>query len=972
MDPKQFVIACLLALSLQGPFLLGQDYLFREFTTFDGLSHSTVFCTYQDRSGYLWFGTYEAVHQFDGHRFLEPLKRLSLTTNRIRRITQDAQNRIWIATHDGAIRLDGDEAKKFGQAKGLASDSVNDIHIDAQGRVWFATDAGLTRMDVDGRMATFAEENGLPNPHVRRLAPSEDGVLWLGTLGGLAVYDGSYFQTFDLPGFEPHPTIFALEIDRKGRIWLGTTTGLFCIAPEGVRQFGPGNGLPSESVWAIKVDDHGRIWAGTDAGLCLAGTQALLNDTAAFERISQTHVLGFTTIYSIDSDREGNLWFGSCVGLYQLAAPALQAYGFPSMNVGEMVLSVVESQPGELWFGTDRGVLRLHHGVAENRTADLNLPDTFVRCMIAARDGGIWFGTRAGAALRLNGSPKTLTVANGLPSATIFSLYQAEDAALFIGTQDQGLAIWNQGSVQTWQPGDGLSGSRIYCIVPHPEKGVLIGTDRGIDRLHDGRLQNVALPIPSCEVYAIEVGPDNTVWAGTHLGLIALDANAAKLYDTGDGLPDKRCRQLQFDNKGRLWVGTSRGLAMFDGHRFINFHPPAPAPPFEMNHNTAMQDGRGDLWFGHYRGALRFQPGLYTARAQPLPVFLTEVSVFDQVQKSHQAFSLGYDHNQITFKFQGLNYRDPERIRYRYRLEGYDNVWREITAPQVTFDQLDPGPYRFEVLAGNASGNWSDTPARASFIIHPPFWSRWWFRLTSLLLLGAFLFWQFQQLRLRNQLLTQKASLLQAEVTKEKAAKLEREAEVKLLHSQMNPHFLQNAFTSAIYLVRTSPQRAEEMLLQLSQLFRRTMLAKRQVWATLEDECALITDYLAIQKVRFGSRLEIDIDFPKHLRQHMVPAFILQPMVENACIHGQKETLGKRHIKVRCQAADQGIRLTVANNGQPFESEAGPNIKPGHALDNINRRLKLLNQSPLSYHYLNGYHHFSVEVEFQRENHSDR
>ena len=971
MFSKPHVFVCFSVWAVFCAPLAGQEFMFREFTTVDGLSHSTVFCTFQDRSGYLWFGTYEAIHKFDGQQFLEPLKDQGVTTNRIRRITQDSRDRIWIATHGGAFRLEEGSVSHFGEEQGLASNSVNDIYVDPERRIWFATDSGLTRKDANGTI-TYTQADGLPDSHVRRLVPAKDGVLWLATLGGLALFDGTYFQSFDLPGFEPRPTIFSLQIDAQDRLWLGTTTGLFCISREGVRQFGLGDGLPSESVWALEVDRHGRIWAGTDAGLCIADVDALLGGTKPFSRVSDQHAIGFTTIYSIDHDREGNLWFGTCVGLFQLTAPALQAYRFSGEETGEMVLSLLEQEPGILWLGTDRGVLRQRQGVLENPTEALNLPDTFVRCMIADQGGGIWFGTRAGAALRLSEQPRTLTQESGLPSATIFSLFQAPDGTLYLGTQDRGLAAVQDQSIQTWQVKDGLSGSRVYCLVPHPLGGLMIGTDRGIDWLRDGRLKRMPLPIPSCEVYAIEVGPDHTIWAGTHLGLLAMRSSGPRLYGPGDGLPDKRCRQLIRDRQGHLWVGTSRGLTRFDGNRFVNFHPPAPAPPFEMNHGAALGDTQGDLWFGHYRGALRFQPSLYTSQPSPLPVFLTRVSVFDQVLDRDQPLALHHDHNQITFSFQGLDYRDPERIRYRYRLKGYDSVWREITDAHVTFDQLEPGQYRFEVRAGNPSGSWSIRPATAAFVIHPPIWSRWWFRLTSLLLLGAFLIWQFQQLRLRNQFLTQKASLLQAEVTREKAAKLEREAEVKLLHSQMNPHFLQNAFTSAIYLVRTAPQRAEDMLLQLSQLFRRTMHAKRQVWAPLADECALITDYLAIQKVRFGNRLDVAVDCPELLARKMVPAFILQPLVENACIHGQKETLGKLHIQVRCEAWGNGVRLTIANNGRPFESASGPTIQPGHALDNINRRLALLNQSPLRYRYLDGYHHFSVEVESDIENHTDR
>lgn len=947
------------------------EFLFKEFSTVDGLSHSTVFDSFQDQDGFLWFGTYETVHRFDGYVFNEPLKKLGISTNRIRNITQDHLGRMWIATHEGAICISNNKVEKFGTAQGLIHDSVTQVLTAPNHVVWFATEAGITRMFPDGRMTHFESKDGLPNKHVRRLILGQDENVWIGTLGGLALFDGQFLQPITLDEEMDTPAIYTMAFDQQQRLWIGTTNGIFCLQEDRLDHFTLDDGLPSESIWDLAITSHGILWAGTDAGLCYVAAEKLVKGTATFRRASDTHYIGHTTIYSIDQDREGNLWFGTCIGLFQLVTPALQAFDFSRLNSGQMVLSLLASSAQELWIGTDRGVLLKNSTGLQDVTRSLDLPNTFVRSIsVDPNNNGIWFGTLYGLALRRTPNPVTLTSDSGLPGNAIFSMYHHTDGWLYVGMQDSGLAAWRQGSIRTWGVDQGLKGRRIHKISPHPQGGLFIGTDRGLNRLYQHSISEVGLPVPSCEVYDLVTDAQGKTWVGTHLGLVLLDGNQSKLYQTKDGLPDNHCRQLMLDSHQRLWIGTSRGLASFNNQHFSSYHPPKPVAPFEMNHGAVTSNSQGEIWFGHYRGALKLNPDYVSEHRLPQPIFLKQVQQGAHVLPLKSAIKLSHSQNQLTFSYQGLYFRDPQNLFYRYRLLGKQDQWQQTSSTAAQFNSLKPGDYQFQVRSGNPQGNWSHQPASFSFSIAPPFWEQTWFRALAILLLALIISWQFFKLRTRNQSLSKKAAFLSGEVAREKAAKLEREAEVKLLHSQMNPHFLQNAFTNAIYLVKTEPKKAETMLLQLSQLFRRTMLAKRQVWTTIGDEYALIEDYLAIQKVRFGNKLRINMQVPQAHFHQSIPAFVIQPLVENACIHGQNETLGTLYINISCQELTYGYRITVGNNGQPFETPSGPPITPGHALDNINKRLSLLNQKPLFYAYVDGNHQFSFEVEHPHENSS--
>lgn len=947
--------------------LLSQEFLFREFTPMDGLSHSTISSSFQDSEGYLWFGTYETVHRFDGVSFEAPLKALGIETHRIRKITQDRQGRIWIGSHQGAVCLDGEKARLLLPEDGLIHQGVNDITEDASGALWFATEAGISQWLPDGSWTHLTEQDGLPHPHVRRLLADKKGRMWIGTLGGLAFYEQGFLQPYPLETTEDTLAIFDMNLDSRGFLWLGTTSGLFCHTPEKDYIFSKDKGLPSESVWAIHVDSHGQVWAGTDAGLCVAPYRELLEERRFFRRVSRDHYIAFTTIYAIEEDREGSLWFGTCIGLFQLATPALKAYALDPSTSGEMALSLL-MDGDDLWVGTDRGVARYRGDKLEPMPMDLNLPDPFVRCMAANPGGGVWFGTRKGLALRNLETPITLTAEDGLPSDSIFSLHQGPDGWLYIGTQDNGLAAWRPDALRVWNQADGLSGRRVHCLVPHPDGGLLIGTDRGLDWLYQGHIQSIPLPTTSSEVFAVAVDPEGTLWVGTHLGLVEISPLHTKRYQVADGLPDNQCLQVVLDRQSRPWIGTNKGLAVFDGVSFSSISPPPGALPIEVNHGSGFLDSQGSVWFGHYRGFVQILPHQFSPHRQPVPVVLTSATVFDQSFSTQHPLTLKAHQNQVRFNFHGLRFRDPQNLRFRYKLDGLDSQWIRSQLNHHTYSQLPPGHYLFQVQASTHPQNWSRQAARFSFTILPPFWQQTWFRVMILLLASTFIVWQFQQMRLRNRLLSQKADFLHGEVAKHQAAKLEREAEVKLLHSQMNPHFIQNAFTSAIHLVKANPSQAEALLHQLAQLFRRTMQAKGQVWSTLEEELALITDYLAIQKVRFGDRLWVETQVETQCLPAPVPAFILQPLVENACIHGQKENLGRLTIWISVQSVQSGIRVCIANSGRPFTSSDAPPIKPGHALDNIHKRLALLSQPPLHYRFHEGKHCFELHLE---EPHAD-
>ncbi len=932
----------------------------RCYTPKEGLSHTTVHSMHQDRHGYLWFGAYEAVNRFDGVSFTNPLADWDIPVSRVRRIVGTEDGAIWLATHGGAIRIvEGAPPLTLGVAEGLADSSVFDIAPGDDGVLWFGTARGLTSMTPDGRFHTVVR--GLPDKRVRRVLPARGGGFWLGTLGGLAFFDGEAVADFEQDPLLGTAAIYDLLTDRAGRLWMGTDNGLLCIDQDGVaRRFDERDGLPDRNVWALCEDTVGTLWIGADAGVgYLDAANWDERFPPQFQKISRELDLGNTTIYSIDLDREGNLWFSTCIGVYQLVDRAVANL---TPSPGKLAFAIFEDSGGSHWFGTELGVSRL--GVdGELRPVDLPLPDPFVRAIAETEDGALWFGSRKGALSWKGGRARVYDGSDGMPDEHVMSMLATPDGSLYLGFLKGGMARYDGRRFHVWSADDGLAADRVYALTRDGQGRIWAATEGGVSVIDGERISSYRDELPGLEVYDALQDRKGVMWFAASEGLASLDRGVFTVYGERDGLPAGACQFVTEDADGRIWVGTARGVSRFDGNGFKTWSTASGLAHNEMNIGAAICDRRGVLWFGHYAGVSRLDPRLVVINRTPPPTRIVGMRVWGEPVPIDRPVSLRRHRNRVALSFIGLSYRAQEQLRFHYKLEGHDLDWLETGARQAAYADLQPGRYTFRVKARNRDGVWSEKPAQLSFVILPPWWRQWPFRAAVFGALALAAMWQVQRLRSRNAALAREARLLSARVEKETAEKLRREAEIKLLHAQMNPHFLQNAFTNAIYFVKSSPDKAERVLRKLATLFRGSMNAKRHVLSTVAEERQMIEDYLEIQKIRFEDRLTYDISDSSSLADRPLPSFALQPLVENAVIHGFRENLGPLRVRVTFTPLENGgVAVAVANNGQALDQPFERLLRDGHALANINKRLRLLGLDALRYRHAAGDHVFSFET----------
>lgn len=756
--PSALIVSLLLA---TGAFALDPHRTLTQarlsvWTSDAGLPQNTIEAIVQTRDGYLWMGTEEGLVRFDGVQFvvsdrqnapglrnpfvsslfeaadgtlligtyggglsrlrhgrIEPFLPELLGSDRIRGMYQTVNGAIFVATAGGGmLRIDGDRVTRFTTRDGLPVDRLWAVSSDGGDGLWIATHGGGVIRWRDGKVQQrITAREGLPNDFARAILRDSDGTLWVGTDGGgvAAWRDGVIVRTVTTRDGLPSNRIRSVRRDREGSLLIGTDGGLVRWRDGHAETLGPADGLPSPFVITAMEDREGSLWVGTTGGL------VRLNDTRL---LSFTRREGLTadTTRAILEDRDGRMWVGTEGGglCRMLPGPPhcfTTADGLPE----ESVYALAESRDGSLWVGTDGGgVVRLR-GNSFTEHIDVRhsgLPNDHIRALVETPDGTLWVSTSGGLARVRDGKVENVAKLSGLQLRPLLLL---GDGALLVGTDGAGL--WRVSPDGTHAApiataGKGLGSDRVFTLAPDSGGGaVWIGTSGGglthLD-LKSGAMQTLTRSDGLhddvvFQVFDAGVGAD--LWMTSNRGLYRVGRDrvlaamrgeksdlSGTVYGSTDGMPSPECDAaspaITRARDGRLWVATSRGVAVVDLHATLrNTVPPV------VHVEGVLIDGSVPP-----AGPLRVPAG-----AQRLDVHYTAMSL-----------------------------RAPERVTFRYRLEGFDRDWVDAGTNRVAhYTRLAPGDYTFHVVAANEDGVRSVAEDRIALTVEPEWFETWWARLLA-------------------------------------------------------------------------------------------------------------------------------------------------------------------------------------------------------------------------------------------------
>ncbi|HNP20001.1 MAG TPA: two-component regulator propeller domain-containing protein [Fulvivirga sp.] len=746
----------------------GQAYNFVNYGIGEGLAHENVVDICEDQFGNIWLATAGGgLSKFNGLEFSNFTIKDGLPSNYIRKVICDRKGNLWIASAKGITRFDGKTVINFvPDSLDESNNSINALHESHDGTIWFAgAQGGLGKIDTLQNL-TFEEVPGLfGNDKIIAIDEDSQGNIWfISAIHGLFKhYNGQYLNIISNADFKGY--LLSLYIDKTDNLWMGSNKGLVRFKEQDYQSIGDLKiTLDQTFIKSAKVYDENEIWIISASG-------ALKYEPEKTYSFGASQGLTNSGINVIYNDREGNIWFGSdSDGLYKLINESFVFYGKQhGLNVLP-VTSIVEDKNQNFWFGSfGSGLERLGNGNFENYGLSEHLSSMYISASACDSSGNLWFGTRGSGLMKYDPTTaqsdgndfKYITSKDGLIYDFIRQLFIDSENNLWVGTPS-GISKYDGVNFENYNTSNGLMDNIIWDISEPTPGQVLIVTRAGFNIYQNNKLSKVDLnpEIFKKRINTAKRDREGNYWIGySGHGLLKINQNGDQEFITVDqGLTSDLIYNLLFDKDQNLLVGSERGLdkIILDSQRNIkrikNFGQTEGFKNLQTAYNVTFQDTNGCVWFGVDDGVFRYDPGKEKLNQTEPLTYISGVKLFyNEVDWSQYAehvtswlnipsgIQLPHSENNLIFEYFGASMRNPQDVKYRFRLVGLENQWSPVTSRrEAIYTNLSPGIYTFEVLAANSDGIWNKEPTQLEFEIIPPFWQRpWFYAVLTILILGA-------------------------------------------------------------------------------------------------------------------------------------------------------------------------------------------------------------------------------------------
>jgi diguanylate cyclase (GGDEF)-like protein/PAS domain S-box-containing protein len=735
------------ALAIDPALSLGQNVV-RTWSIDEGLPQGTVYALAQTSDGYLWAATAEGFVRFDGTEFLlyDKARTTEIRNNMTFALASARDGSLYAATNGGGVvQVDGQKVRSYGLSEGMPSESVTALYQSAGGTVWAGTQRGLARRQGDGRFLPVTGAGDPSGTAITSLMEDWSGQLWIGTTHGIVTFRDGRFTRHEVDGF-PTAHILSLCITRDGSVWIGTNgSGLLRYRSGQFREYTAVDGLPSATIKSLYEDSHGTLWVGT----LDHGAGRFRNERFDFD--AEALGIGNKAVSSFLEDREGNIWIGSTNGLTRVAEGRVLSFGLAQGLLAEKVRTVSADPAGTLWIGTGRGVQTLdgrHHEKATGLSSDL------VMSTWSGRDGSLWVGTYDGGLNRVfQGRTTVYDTKNGLLSNVVLSIYEDRSGVIWVGTA-RGLQHIVNGVLAPDTPR--LSGESVGVIAEDRNGALWVGTqDGGLNRISGAVVTSFRKGTGLASDFIVALYQDSTgaLWAGTAGGgLSRFKGGRWATITTREGLFDDSVFAILEDGNGYLWMSCNKGIFRVARQQLDDFaeglQPRVTSLAYghadgmqsrECNGGTqpvAWKTNDGKLWFATVKGVAMIDPNRARAAAAP-PVLIQDIFADRHRMDPSGPLSLNAGTKRLEFRYAGLNFAAPDKVHYQYRLDGFDREWIDAQSRrQVSYTNLKPGTYRFQVRAATDDGPWSTgsaTVKQKAFFYQTP----WFLTLSVLLVAGV-------------------------------------------------------------------------------------------------------------------------------------------------------------------------------------------------------------------------------------------
>ena len=730
--------------------------------------------------------------------------------------------------------------------------------------------------------------------------------------------EGEQWRRYRFPRHLARHHVSALVEDPDGTVWAGSVSeGLFQFKHGKLVAVNASSGLSDNLVEALLVDREGKLWVGTHGGLNRVRPKNL-------SVISYNEGLGNGAAQGLAEVAPGVIWAGkSSEGLYLWDGRYFRPLPAAGLSPGEgQAGALLMARDGSCWMGGARGLLQFkdtrHVESVPGLPALTNLD---VSALGQDAQGRLWAGTRQGE-LWWQDNGQWLAQKNGPRVHAITAIVPQQDGSIYVGTAGDGFFSVEGRADGHWRKGNGLLSDWVRTLYLDAEGTLWIGTGGGgLSRLKKGRVAT---------------------------------------FTTREGLPDNTISQILEDDAGNLWLGGDRGIVCVSKHELEDLATQKIAAAYPQVYGRTegmlseecisgvfpigLRTKSGLLWFPTQEGIVVADPHHQTMGI-PAPAVVLEETLVDGVPDAAESLHLAPGKHRLEFRYTGLNFDAPERVRFRYRLEGLDSDWVEAgSSRSASFPYVPHGKYQFEVIAGNGEGGWNKTGASVSVTVQPYLWQTWWFQAPASLGLLAIIAATARVMEKR------KLHRRLEQLERERALANERERIARDLHDDLGSSLARISLLSGLLKTdRDNPSQVESHAVKISQSADQTVRALEEiVWAVRpgSDSLQSLVEYIAhfANELFDGGGIHCRLDLP-----HDLPALPLPPEVRHNIFLVVKEALANalkhaaaREVRIRAEVMGNALEIMVQDDGRGFDIKGQSR---GNGLGNMRRRAQAVGET---------------------------
>ncbi len=747
------------------------------------INDNTVFSLFAESDTVIWVGTFMGLNKFNPTTGKFKTVTLGIygtpkSVSPIKHILKDDEGYLWLATTgQGIVRYNpsSGDYKEFPAGRSRLRPELNRYYVlwqAPENKLWAGTDgAGVIILDQKTGSFTELKEPGNAqalhgNENVFFIYHESDKFVWIGTRErGLFRYN---LETNEFRNFTHNPLI-------------STTIG--------------GN-----EVYAVLKDSYGNLWFGVNDG----GLNLYHPETGEFERIvheeRNRYGLLNNKIRYLFEDNHQNIWILSFQKGFNIMHPHYSFFNYYDVSDNSLykyesttVLSILMDNKKNLWVGTDGGGLKYINRITnqvktylpdKNVSTKNSLPDKVVLSIMQDGEGNLWLGTFMGGLVKFNPGTNSWKVfqPNANHPGSISSIYitdilEDRKGDIWVATNGGGVNLLKKNATKficfnehSQDIGAAIVNDWVNCLYEDSKGRIWIGTYLGftildLDHNFVRHYQRSALnsdEISHNTIYSILEDSKGRMWIGTQNGLNLFNEsdNTFKIFTIDDGLPNNVINGIVEDTQGNLWISTNKGISRFNFEHlsFKNFYVEDGLQSNEFFRGSFYKGFNNEVFFGGINGLNSFFPSDLENNSDFPKVIITDLKIFNEdipvgykvngkviLPKSISYLDtliLPYTQKSFSFEFSSLNFTSPEKIEYKYKMDGFDNGWKTVNSSYrfVTYTNLDPGQYQFLMKASNIDNQWGDNYSKLTVIIKPPVWNTLLAKIIYTLLIAFLLF----------------------------------------------------------------------------------------------------------------------------------------------------------------------------------------------------------------------------------------